>query len=51
MDAKYHKAVNVHVVSGCKANPNVDSLMIGETSNIHGGVPNGTPDSYSGPQT
>ena len=23
---------------------------IGETSNIHGGVPNGTPDSYSGPQ-
>ena len=56
MDAKYHKAANV--VSGCKANPNLDSLMkykndwlIGETSNIHGGAPNETPDSNSGPQS
>ena len=50
MDAKYHKAANV--VSGCKANPNLDSLMKykndWEISNIHGGVSNGTPDSYSG---
>ena len=48
MDAKYHKAANV--VSGCEANPNLDSLMKYKNdwgNQQHpwwGPVPNGTPD-------
>ena len=55
MDIKYQEAANVATgLSGCMTKPNLDILMkyINDrgTSNIHNGVPSGTPDYYSGPK-